>query len=203
MARYSGYLVWRVFPGVDSHEFPARNYSDLGFRTWGVTVRHVAGVVQALGLLLTLGQVTMLYGENISAISKFNLCYARCSVLLFLGRFLLTQIQTLKAKGFVANFGLCSTMTVIFITMGVMLHLPPNYVISVLGSAGSAVKSTIITLDAEGNYPPKIHYNDLPLNGLIGYISDLLSGVLAYCGAQLFMEFAAEMRMVFLFLIYA
>lgn len=26
MAGYSGYLIWHVFLGVDSYEFPARNY---------------------------------------------------------------------------------------------------------------------------------------------------------------------------------
>jgi hypothetical protein len=52
--------------------------------------------------------------------------------------------------------------------------------------------------DAEGNYPPIIHYDGLPPNGLIGSINGLLSGVLAYCGAQLFVEFLAEMRKIFL-----
>ena len=41
MAGYSGYLIWRVFLGIDSYEFPARNYGDLGFRTWGSTARYV------------------------------------------------------------------------------------------------------------------------------------------------------------------
>jgi hypothetical protein len=183
-----------VFLGVDSHEFPARNYGDLGFRTWGVTVRHITNIMQALGLLLILGQVTMLYGENISAVSRFKLCYAVCPVLFVLAGFLLTQIRTLKAYGLVANFGVCSTMTVIFITMGVISHSPPNYAISVLGSAGGAVDPATITPDAAGNYPPIIHYNGLPPNGLIGSVNGILSGVLAYCGAQLFVEFLAEMR---------
>jgi hypothetical protein len=73
--------------------------------------------MQTLGLLLILGQVTMAYGENISAVSKFKLCYAVCPVLFVLAGFLLTQIRTLKVYGLVANFGVCSTMTVIFITM--------------------------------------------------------------------------------------
>jgi hypothetical protein len=78
MAGYSGYLIWRVFLGVDSYEFPARNYGDLGFRTWGTTARYVTNICQALGLLLLLGQVTIQYGENISQVSRFRLCYAVC-----------------------------------------------------------------------------------------------------------------------------
>lgn len=56
MAGYSGYLIWHVFLGVDSYEFPARNYGDLAFRTWGSATRHVTNIMQALGLLLILGK---------------------------------------------------------------------------------------------------------------------------------------------------
>jgi hypothetical protein len=85
-------------------------------------------------------------------------------------------------------------LLVIFITMGVIANSPPNYAVSKLGSSGSAVDLTTITPDADGNYPPIIHYSGLPPNSLVGSINGLLSGVLAYAGAQLFVEFLAEMR---------
>lgn len=172
----------------------ARNYGDLGFRTWGVTARYVTNVMQALGLLLLLGQVTIQYGENISQVSKFKLCYIVCSVLFVCVGFFLTQIRTLKAYGIVANFAVWLNLLVIFITMGVIANSPPNYQISVLGSAGSAVSPDTIKPDANGKYPPIIHYGGLPPNGLVGSINGLLSGVLAYAGAQLFVEFLAEMK---------
>lgn len=106
----------------------------------------------------------------------------------------MTQIRTLKNYGLVANFSVWLTVLVIFITMGVMAHSPPNYAISVLGSAGSAVDPTTITPDAQGNYPPIVHYGGLPAANLVGSINGLLSGVLAYAGAQLFVEFLAEMK---------
>ena len=194
MAGYSGYLIWRVFLGVDSYEFPARNYGDLGFRTWGVTARYVTNICQALGLLLLLGQVTIQFGENISQISRFKLCYVVCPVLFVCAGFFLTQIRTLKAYGWVANLAVWLNLLVIFITMGVIANSPPNYAISVLGSAGGAVDPDSITPDDNGVYPPIMHYNSLPPNGLVGSINGLLSGVLAYAGAQLFVEFLAEMK---------
>nr|POE77643.1 hypothetical protein CFP56_09290 [Quercus suber] len=49
--------------------------------------------------------------------------------------------------------------------------------------------------DANGVYPPVRHYGGLPdPSSLVGSINGLLSGVLAYSGAQLFVEFMAEMR---------
>lgn len=194
MAGYSGYLIWRVFLGVDSYEFPAKNYGDLAFRTWGSTLRYITNIFQAIGLLLIVGQVTIQYGENISQVSRFRLCYIVCPVIFACAGFFITQIRTLKSYGWVANFAVWLNLLVIFITMGVMAHSPPNFAIATLGSAGSAVDPSTITPDKDGNYPPIIHYNNLPPNGLVGSINGLLSGVLAYAGAQLFVEFMAEMR---------
>ncbi|KAG0649034.1 hypothetical protein D0Z07_5046 [Hyphodiscus hymeniophilus] len=195
MAGYSGYLIWRVFLGVDSYEFPARNYGDLGFRTWGVTARYVTNIMQALGLLLLLGQVVIQFGQNISAVSKFKLCYVVCPLLFVIAGFFMTQIRTLKSYGWVANLAVWLNLLAIFITMGVIANSPPNFAFATLGSAGSAVDIDSITPDpVTGIYPPIIHYNNLPPNGLIGSINGLLSGVLAYAGAQLFVEFLAEMK---------
>ena len=194
MAGYSGYLIWRVFLGLDSYEFPCRNYGDLGFRTWGTPARYVTNILQAVGLLLLLGQVTIQYGENISQVSKFRLCYIVCPLLFVLAGFFMTQIRTLKSYGLVANFAVFLNLMVIFISMGVIAHSPPNYAISVLGSSGGTVDKTSITPDANGNYPPIIHFGGLPVVDIVGNLNGLLSGVLAYAGAQLFVEFLAEMK---------
>ena len=194
MAGYSGYLIWHTYLGLDSYEFPCRNYGDLAFRTWGTTARYLTNILQALGLLLLLGQVTIQFGQNISQVSKFRLCYIVCPLLFVIAGFFMTQIRTLKNYGLVANLAVWLNLLTIFITMGVMAHSPPNYAISVLGSSGSAVDPTTITPDAQGNYPPIIHYGGLPSADLVGSINGLLSGVLAYAGAQLFVEFLAEMR---------
>lgn len=193
MAGYSGYLVWRVFLGVDSHQFPARNYGDIAFRTWGSSVRYLTNLMQAIALLLLVGQVTIQFGENISQVSKFRLCYAVCPVLFVCVGFFVSQIRTLRSFGWIANFSVWANLLVIFISMGVIAHSPPNFAISTLGSAGSAVNPDTIT-PVDGKYPPIIHYNGLPPNGLVGSINGLLSAVLAYAGIQLFVEFMAEMR---------
>ena len=194
MAGYSGYLIWHTFLGLDSYEFPCRNYGDLAFRTWGTIARHLTNILQALGLLLILGQVTIQYGQNISQVSKFRLCYIICPLLFVIAGFIMTQIRTLKNYGLVANFAVFLNLLVIFISMGVIAHSSPNYAISVLGSSGATVDKSTITLDAQGNYPPIVHYGGLPAANLVGSLNGLLSGVLAYAGAQLFVEFLAEMR---------
>lgn len=195
MAGYSGYLLWHIFLGLDSHQFPLRNYGDLGFRLYGSWARHILNVLQALALLLILGQVTIQNGQALSQVSKFRICYAVCPIIFIAAGFALGQVRTLRRFGLIANLAIWLNLLVIFITMGIMAHSPPNYHISVLGSAGAVVDPDSITPDANGNYPPVRHYNYLPdPSSLVGSLNGLMSGVLAYGGAQLFIEFMAEMR---------
>ena len=195
MAGYSGYLIYNCFMGLDSYEFPCRNYGDLGLRIFGPSMRHLINVLQALALLLILGQVTIQNGQGLSQVSKFRLCYAVCVVIFVISGFLIGQIRTLRNYGWLANAAVFLNLMVIFISMGVMAHSPPNFAIAKLGSSGSATNPDSITPDANGNYPPVIHYNGLPNpDSIVGSVNGLMSGVLAYGGAQLFVEFMAEMR---------
>jgi amino acid permease len=95
-AGYSGYLIWRVYMGTDSYEFPVRNFGDLAFRTWGTIARHFVNFFQAIALLLLLGQVTILFGGNILELSKLKLCYIVCPLIFVLAGFFLTQIRSLR-----------------------------------------------------------------------------------------------------------
>lgn len=194
MAGYSGYLIWRVFLGVDSYEYPAKNYGDLGFRTIGRLGRYVTNICQGVSLLLIVGQVTILFGQNISQMSKFRLCYAVCPAIFACAGFVVTQVRTLRNYGWFANLAVWMNLFVVFVSIGVMASSPPNYHISTLGSAGSAVAPETIKPDKAGNYPPIIHYNTIPSDGLVGALNGMLSGVTAYAGAQLFVEFLAEMK---------
>lgn len=181
--------------GLDSYEFPVRNYGDLVYRTMGRIPRYVCNFLQSLQLLLIVGQVTIQQGMGISQMSKFRLCYAVCIIIFVIAGFLAGQIRTLRNFGLVSVIAVGLNLMVIFVSMGVMAHSEPNYGISKLGSAGSAADPDSITPDANGVYPAIIHYNGLPNpNSLIGSINGLMSGVFAYGGGQIFPEIMAEMR---------
>lgn len=139
LAGYSGHIVWRVFLGIDSFEFPARNYGDLALRTWGRPMRYLTNFIQAIALILITGQVTLQYGENISQVSMFRLCFAVCPVLVAIVGFFLSQIRSLKLYGIVANFSVFLIVITVFITMGIIAHSPPNFAIASLGSVGRYV----------------------------------------------------------------
>lgn len=195
MAGYSGYLLWQVYLGLDSYEYPLRNYGDLAYRTMGTVARYVVNILQSIQLLLICGQVIIQNGQGISQTSKFRLCYAVCVILFVIAGFFIGQVRTLRNFGIFSMIAVGINLLVIFISMGVMANSPPNYAISVLGSAGSAVDPDSITPDANGVYPSIRHYGNLPdSKNFVGAINGLMSGVFAYGGAQLFVEIMAEMR---------
>lgn len=182
--------------GLDSYQFPLRNFGDVAFRIYGQTARQCFNLLQSIQILFTVGLFIISNGQCISQISRFRLCYAVCCVIWAICGFGLGQIRTLKRYGWLAHAAVWINLLVMFIAMGAMAHSPPNYAIAILGSAGSAVDPTSITPDpVTGEYPPVRHYNGLPSpKSLIGSINGLMQAVYAYGGAHLFVEFMAEMR---------
>lgn len=180
---------------VDSYQFPAKNYGDLGFRIYGRWFRHLINFLQALQLTISVGVITIGNGLSISQVSKLRLCYVVCCLIWALCGFFLGQVRTLRDFGFLANFAVVLNLMIMFISMGVMAHSPPNFVGSA-ATAGFALGGSSVTPDANGNYPPVQTYGKVPPsdNGFIGSINGLMQGVYAYAGAQLFIEFMAELR---------
>ena len=77
----SGYLLWTIFLGLDSDQYPLRSYGDLAFRLYGRTARHCFNVLQSVQLLCSVGVIIVSNGQALSQVSKFRLCYAICCLL--------------------------------------------------------------------------------------------------------------------------
>jgi hypothetical protein len=56
--------------GLDSYEFPCKNYADLAFRIYGRGPRYVVNFLQSLQLLLSVGNIVIGNGQAISQVSS-------------------------------------------------------------------------------------------------------------------------------------
>ncbi|GFP59171.1 hypothetical protein ACSS6W_007843 [Trichoderma asperelloides] len=195
-AGFSGYLLWKAFLYLDSYEFPVKNYGDIGLRLYGTWFRHTINFLQAVQLTISVGVLVISNGLSISQVSKFRLCYVVCCLIWAVVGFFLGQIRTLNKLGLLANFAVVINLLIMFISMGVMAHSEPNYGAAQAGSAGAALGGTSVAPFANGTYPPVQRYGGSPpsTNGFIGSINGLMNGVYAYGGAQLFIEFMAELQ---------
>ena len=194
MAGVSGWLLWQTFLGIDSYQFPVKNYGDIAFRLYGRPARYLFNVLQSIQLVCSVGLIVISSGEALSEITKFNLCYAVCCLIWALVGWVGGQVRTLQKFGWLANAAVWINLLIIFITMGVSAHSPPLY--SAYSSAsGYVVNPDLVTPDANNNFPPIQHSGGLPNSGnFVGSVNGLMQAVYAYGGCMIFTEFMGEMR---------
>ncbi|CZS88641.1 related to neutral amino acid permease [Rhynchosporium graminicola] len=183
LAIYSGFLLYWMFLGLDSHSFPLKSYGDIAFRVYE--------------LLCNVGAIIISNGQALSQISRFKLCYAICCLVFALSGFLIGQVRTLQKYGWLANAAIWMNVFIIICTMGVVAHSSPNYAASASASSGAALGGLSVTPDEiSGAYPPITHSVGLPYDsrGFVGSVNGLMQAVYAYGGAMVFVEFMSEMR---------
>ncbi|KAK4973984.1 hypothetical protein LTR28_010934 [Elasticomyces elasticus] len=192
----SGWMLWKIFLGLDSYHYPLNTYGDLAFRIYGRTARYLMNSLQTIQLLCNVGAIIIANGQALSQVSKFKLCYAVCCLIWAIAGFAVGQVRTLQKYGWLANLAIWLNLLIIFMTMGVAAHSTPNYAAAQGASAGAALGGDLVKPDpTTGAYPPIVHFAGLPDPGnFIGAINGLMQGVYAYGGAMVFIEFMSEMK---------
>lgn len=59
IAVYTGYLLYKMYLGLDSDRFPLRSYGDLAFITFGNYARHLVNVLQSIQLLFNVAIIIL------------------------------------------------------------------------------------------------------------------------------------------------
>lgn len=179
--------------GLDSYEFPIKNFADIGFRVYGNWCRTLFNILQSLQLVCNVGALVISNGQALSEAVKFKLCYAVCCLVLAVAGFVLGQVRTLQRFTWLANAAVWINLVIMFITMGAAAHSPPLYSASAL-SAGSAVDPKLVT-PVNGTYPPVQHSVGLPNTAdFSGSLTGAMQAVYSYGGCMIFPEFMAESR---------
>ncbi|KAL1969216.1 hypothetical protein VTN77DRAFT_470 [Rasamsonia byssochlamydoides] len=195
LAGYSGYLLWDAFMGLDSYQFPLRNFGDIGFRLYGPWMRHLFNFLQSIQLILNVGLIVISNGEALSQATKFKLCFIVCCLIWALIGFVFGQVRTLQKFGWLANVAVWLNLICMFITMGAAAHSEPNYQ-AASQSAGAVIDGgVLVTPDANGVFPPVQTSGGLPNSGgFAGSVSGAMQAIFAYGGSMVFPEFLAEMK---------
>lgn len=96
------------------------------------------------------------------------------------------QIRTLARFTWLANWAVFINLLIMFISLGVFAHSPPNFDAAQAGSAGAATGGSSVAQLPDGSYPPVMTFGTVPPsdNGFIGSVVGLMQGVYAYAGAQ-------------------
>ncbi|GLB40303.1 putative amino acid transporter [Lyophyllum shimeji] len=178
-ALYAGLILWRLYIRLDSLKYPLKTYGDMAERIFGRTARHVCTVLQSIQLIVNVGTICLSNGQAVSQMSKNGLCFSVCIVIWAILGMIIGQIRTLKNYGWLANSAVWINLTIIFISMGVVAHSPPNF--------ESAKKSL-------GVDPGPVVTSAFVKLPLFQKINGIMNMVFAYGGAMIFPEMMAEMR---------
>ncbi|KAI0846056.1 transmembrane amino acid transporter protein-domain-containing protein [Daldinia vernicosa] len=193
MSYYSGWILWKIFCGLDSDRYPIRGYGDFFFRMFGPWARHFVNLAQALQLLLNVSVIILSNGQSISQISRgssgesLGICFVACMIIFMVAGFVLGQIRTLQRLGWLANLSVWLTVTLILLCMVSVIY-GPNYA-AVETSFGLSPGMPIRTY--AGTPPPGMATGGV---GFVASLNGLNVAVYAYGGALLFAALLAEMR---------
>lgn len=196
LAGYSGYLLWQIFMGMDSYQYPLKSYGDMGFRLYGRPLRYLFNFLQGVQLLLNVGLIVISNGEALSQAVKFKLCFAICCLIWAAAGFAFGQVRTLQKFGFMANAAVWINIVVMIVSMVGVAVSGPNYKAVFLSAGGGIGDGSSVMPTAAGVYPPVMHFANIPpsSSGFAGTVNGAMQAVFSYGGAMVFPEFMSEMR---------
>jgi hypothetical protein len=102
-AGFSGWILWRVFLGLDSSRYPILSFGDPFFRVYGRTARHFINVTQSLQQFMTVAVLVLGSGQVIAQLSNAKICYIVCFLIFMIVGMICGLMRSLQHVGWLAN----------------------------------------------------------------------------------------------------
>ncbi|KAL7936500.1 transmembrane amino acid transporter domain-containing protein [Trichoderma chlorosporum] len=187
-AAFSGFILWKVFLGLDSSRFPMVSFGDTYYRVYGPRARHFINVAQAIQQFMTVAVLVLGSGTAIAQIANEKICYIVCLVIFMVVGMLFGSIRSLQRIGWLANMSVWMNIISFIIIMVACANFPIDY--------SAVTNSTLIkTIEPVKLFagPPPDQYQQQAY-GFAGQFNGINQLVYSYGGALLFIAFLAEMR---------
>ncbi|KAM0247585.1 hypothetical protein ACHAQJ_009804 [Trichoderma viride] len=187
-AAFSGFILWKVFLGLDSSRFPMVSFGDTYFRVYGPFARHFINIAQAIQQFMTVAVLILGSGTTIAQLSSEKICYIVCLVIFMAVGMVFGSIRSLQRIGWLANMSVWINIVSFIIIMVACANFPIDY--------SAVTSSTLIkTIEPIRTFagPPPDQYQQ-QATGFAGQFNGINQMVYSYGGALLFIAFLAEMR---------
>ncbi|GAA5912023.1 hypothetical protein JCM8208_006461 [Rhodotorula glutinis] len=183
VAGITGVMLQHLFLKLDSVRYPIRTYGDLGGRIYGVWMRHLCSILQAIQLILNVGLICLSNGQGVAQIAEGGtgpaICFSVAVVIWAILGTVIGQIRSLHGLGLLANSAVWINLLIICLSMGFIAHSPPNFAAA---KAAYGISEGPIVVSARVNQP------------VFNQVNGLMNMVFAYGGSMIFPELLAEMR---------
>lgn len=187
-AAFSGYILWKVFLGLDSSRFPMVSFGDTYFRVYGPFARHFINVAQAIQQFMTVAVLILGSGTIIAQLASEKICYIACLVIFTVVGMVFGSIRSLQRIGWLANMSVWINIVSFIIIMVACANFPIDYA-AITQSTRIKDIGPVVTFAG----PPPDQYQQ-QATGFAGQFNGINQMVYSYGGALLFIAFLAEMR---------
>ncbi|PTB38721.1 uncharacterized protein TrAFT101_006743 [Trichoderma asperellum] len=187
-AAFSGYILWKVFLGLDSSRFPMVSFGDTYFRVYGPFARHFINVAQAIQQFMTVAVLILGSGTTIAQLSSGKICYIACLIIFMVVGMVFGSIRSLQRIGWLANLSVWINVVSFIIIMVACANYPIDYQAVTLSTRVKDI-GPVVTFAG----PPPDQYQQ-QATGFAGQFNGINQMVYSYGGALLFIAFLAEMR---------
>ncbi|KAL6819070.1 transmembrane amino acid transporter domain-containing protein [Trichoderma camerunense] len=187
-AAFSGYILWKVFLGLDSSRFPMVSFGDTYFRVYGPFARHFINVAQAIQQFMTVAVLILGSGTTIAQLSSEKICYVACLIIFMVVGMVFGSIRSLQRIGWLANL----SVWINIISFIIIMVACANYPIDYSAVTNSTLIKSIEPIKLFAGPPPDQYQQQA--TGFAGQFNGINQMVYSYGGALLFIAFLAEMR---------
>lgn len=187
-AAFSGYILWKVFLGLDSSRYPMVSFGDTYFRVYGPFARHFINVAQAIQQFMTVAVLILGSGTTIAQLASEKICFIACLVIFMVVGMVFGSIRSLQRIGWLANLSVWINIVSFIIIMVACANYPIDY----SAVTSSTLIKTIEPIKLFAGPPPDQYQQQA--TGFAGQFNGINQMVYSYGGALLFIAFLAEMR---------
>jgi len=127
MVYYFGALLWWLYVKLDSSRYPVKSYRDITERVAGRYFRRFVTWLVFIHMIVNVGTTSLGSAQPLVQIMKGKPCAVMAMIIWILVGMILNPIRTLSHFGFFVSWAIWPSILVSFLSVGFIIHSPPNY----------------------------------------------------------------------------
>ncbi|KAK5113815.1 hypothetical protein LTR62_003199 [Meristemomyces frigidus] len=189
-AGFSGWILYKVFLGLDSARYPMSSFGDPFFRVFGKKTRHAINIMQSIQQFMSVAVLVLGQASIIAQIANAKICFIVTMVIVIVIGMVLGTIRSLQRLSWLCNASVWLNIINFIIILVAASKYPPAY--DTIFAQTVLPKQVMPKRTFAGPPPPLYQLQSrVEFSAQFNAVDTM---VYAYSGLILFVAFLAEMR---------
>ncbi|KAJ8610950.1 hypothetical protein MRB53_038254 [Persea americana] len=155
----SGWILWKVFLGLDSSRYPMVSYGDTFFRVYGTYSRHFINFSQALEQFLTVAVLILANAQLIAQINGEHICFIVTMVIAMAVGLVLGSVRSLQRLGWICNLSVWLNVATFLMILVACSHYGVDWQAA---TASTLLPKSLQPIKTFGGIPPDAYQQQAP-----------------------------------------